>query len=798
MEFCRLGISNTMLIKSPSDSWAIKVAQFVNKLGTFKFSVLFVIFTLCFTILGSYTVRLALGSNIQTNDYLNAIALTLIGAPCLLFFFSKLIKQLEHSRINLEEAVSQLERLRRHDVILNRELQNNIRQLNYEIEQRKHAQLEREAMFAKLEQEIKQKSEQELEARRLSTLTRSIIDASPDLIYYRNEEGRFEGCNKVAEDLTGKTQKELMGLTPHQVYDEELARQVAASDQEVLETNAPITEELWLRFADGRRRYFEMRKVPFFDHDGKRLGLLAFGRDMTERKQSQLAVEQASKDKTKFIATISHELRTPLNGIVGLARMMRDTKLNAEQFEWVSTIYASAITLGNIFNDIIDLDKLDRDKVEIQYKTVSTVNFVNELASIIKLLAADKGLAFKWKIVDPVPVAFEADGTRLRQVLWNILFNAVKFTPRGSVSLTMSATIHSNTKAEIMFTIQDTGIGIAKDQFDKIFAMYYQVQRKDFQSATGTGIGLAICKQMVDKMKGSIRVNSELNKGTCFEIKLPVNISHQNPDVEELRVTGLRILLVEDIELNVMVAKALLEKLGQHVEVAMTGQEAIDMVKASSYDLILLDIQLPDMGGFDVARTLLEADLVANTPIVALTANVIKTRDEYLQNGMDDVIAKPVKKSRIIQVFNELFANEQGSEADQHQIGSSQKVVIEQETQKVLDVDLLLMLIETIGEGMVEASLAVFEDKIPEYMEILNVSLAADDKDEVCSQAHKIKGAASSMGLARVQSTANMIQQGDHPTWWENVHEWTEQLQMAITQDVPYLHEWLKQHQYDD
>jgi two-component system aerobic respiration control sensor histidine kinase ArcB len=786
-----------MLTKKTGNSWAIRFARFVDKIGTIKVGVLFVLCMLLFVLAGSYAVRFLQGSVPQVDDLITAAVLTIIGAPCLLYFFSKLVKELDHSRINLEEAVSQLERLRRHDVILNRELQNNIRQLNYEIEQRKHAQTERESMFAKLEQEIKEKSEQELESRRLSTLTRSIIDASPDLIYYRNEEGRFAGCNKVAEALTGKTEEQLVGLSPHQVYDEELAAQVAASDQEVLETNSPITEELWLKFADDRRRYFEMRKVPFFDQKGRRLGLLAFGRDMTERKQSQLAIEQASKDKTKFIATISHELRTPLNGIVGLARMLRDTKLNAEQFEWVSTIYASAITLGNIFNDIIDLDKLDRDKVEMQYKTVNTANFVNEIASIIKLLAADKNLKFNWEIVEPVPLAFEADGTRLRQVLWNMLFNAVKFTPSGSVSLTMSATIQSSTQAEIMFTIQDTGIGIDKDQLDKIFAMYYQVQRDDFQSATGTGIGLAICKQMVDKMNGHIRVNSEINKGTCFEITLPVNISHQAPDAEELRVTGLNILLVEDIELNVMVAKALLEKLGQQVAVAMNGQDAIDMVKETTFDLILLDIQLPDMTGFDVAKTLLEEDLVLRTPMVALTANVIKTREEYLQSGMDDVIAKPIKKSRIISVFNELFATDLRD--DLPNVASPKgQVMIEQEKQNVLETDLLNMLIETIGEGMVEASLAVFEDKIPEYMEILNVSLAADDKDEVCSQAHKIKGAAGSVGLSRVQGSANQIQQGDHPAWWENVHEWVEQLQMAIQQDVPYLHEWLKQQQFDD
>ncbi len=786
-----------MLIKTPPESWAIKFAQFVDKMGPIKVSILFVLFTLFFTIAGSYIIRATIGSQIELDDFISAIVLTLISAPWVLYFFSELIKQLEHSRINLEEAVSQLERLRRHDVILNRELQNNIRQLNYEIEQRKHAQLEREAMFTKLEQQIKEKSEQELQARRLSTLTRSIIDASPDLIYYRNEEGRFAGCNKVAEALTGKTEEELLGLTPHQVYDEELARQVAASDQEVLETNASITEELWLMFADGRRRYFEMRKVPFFDQDHHRLGLLAFGRDMTERKQSQLAIEQASKDKTKFIATISHELRTPLNGIVGLSRMLRDTKLNSEQFEWVSTIYASAITLGNIFNDIIDLDKLDRDKVEIQLKTVNTRNFVNELASIIKLLAADKSLVFNWDVIDPVPVAFEADGTRLRQVLWNILFNAVKFTPKGSISLTLSSKLLATDKAEITFTIQDTGIGIAREQLEKIFAMYYQVQRDDFQSATGTGIGLAICKQMVDKMNGTIRVNSELNQGTCFEIKLPVSVTHARPDVEELRVSGLHILLVEDIELNVMVAKALLEKLGQHVSVAMTGQEAIDMVRETTYDLILLDIQLPDMTGFDVARTLLEEDLVLGTPMVALTANVIKKRDEYLQNGMDDVIAKPVKKSRIIRVFNELFASDKSSSTIA-QTEHAATVTIEEDAPKVLDTELLTTLIETIGESMVETSLGVFMEKIPEYVEILNVALAAKDKDEVCSQAHKIKGAAGSVGLSRVQMTSNMIQQGDHPAWWENVHDWVEQLEMAIDQDTSKLRDWLNEQQFDD
>lgn len=780
---------------SPNDSWAIRFAQFVQRFGTLKLSILFVVLSLVFTLGGSYVIRVSMGSDVEPDDFISAVILTMLSAPWVLYFFSELIKQLENSRTNLKEVVSQLERLREEDVFLNRELQSNIRQLNHEIEQRKQAQEERESVFKDLEREIQDKSEQEAQARRLSTLLRSIIDASPDLIYYRNEEGRFAGCNRIAELMTGKTEQELLGLTPTDVYEEELARQIVASDHEVLETNASITEELWLRFADGRRRYFEMKRVPFFDKEGNRLGLLSFGRDMTERKQAENAAAKASTDKTRFIATISHELRTPLNGIVGLSRMLRDTELTEEQFNWVSTIYASAITLGNIFNDIIDLDKLDRDKLELSLKTISLKDFTDELSSIIRLLAGDKQLEFKTTLHEPLPRLVEIDGTRLRQILWNILFNAVKFTQKGHVSLTVSSTKPDNDKAYVTFLIEDTGVGIPETEIDKIFAMYYQVDHPDHQSATGTGIGLAICKQMVDLMNGEIHVSSTVGKGTRFEIVLPVQISNRPMQVAQLQVTGLNILLVEDIELNVMVAKALLEKLGQKVDVAMTGQEAIDKARETQYDLILLDIQLPDMTGFDVASTLIEEDLVMQTPIVALTANVIKKRDEYLENGMDDVIAKPIKKSRVIEVFNELFhAPPAPLEID----GEVARPEPNKLLSNILDMDLLQMLVDTIGDEMVRASVKVFQEKMPEYMEILQLSLSADEKSEVCAQAHKIKGAAGSVGLARVQRIANQIQQGDHPTWWENVHDWVEELQMAVQHDMKALHDWLNEQRVDD
>ena len=393
------------------------------------------------------------------------------------------------------------------------------------------------------------------------------------------------------------------------------------------------------------------------------------------------------------------------------------------------------------------------------------------------------------------PSLVEVDGTRLRQILWNILYNAVKFTQKGHVSLAISATTPRDDVCEVSFIINDTGVGIPDAELENIFAMYYQVDHPDHQSATGTGIGLAICKQMVDLMKGSIEVSSIVGQGTQFIIKLPLELSKQPMQVEELKVHDLNILLVEDIELNVMVAKALLEKLGQRVDVAMTGTEAIDKARKQQYDLVLLDIQLPDMTGFDVAEVLHEEELCTGTPIVALTANVIKKREEYLQNGMDDIIAKPIKKSRIVEVFNELFCepisapefNKNTKQEEPHKMLST-----------ILDLELLQMLIETIGVDMVRESVGVFHEKMPEYMEILQLSLSADEKSEVCAQAHKIKGAAGSVGLGRVQRIANQIQQGDHPAWWENVHDWVEELQMAVLNDTSALNDWLQGQRIDD
>ncbi|MGL5741004.1 MAG: ATP-binding protein, partial [Plesiomonas shigelloides] len=404
----------------------------------------------------------------------------------------------------------------------------------------------------------------------------------------------------------GKSEKQLIGLTAWEVYSKDIAAKVVETDTNVFQHNMPLTYELWLDYPDGRKACFELRKVPFYDRNGVRCGLMGFGRDITERKRYQEAQEKASRDKTTFISTISHELRTPLNGIVGLSRILLDTELSPEQQKYLKTIHLSAITLGHIFNDIIDMDKLDRRRLDVAAKPVDFTGLLSDLENLSGLQAEQKGLKFQLIRHEPLPDCIEADGTRLRQILWNLVGNAMKFTREGGVTVSVHAE-RDAAQTRLSFAVQDTGIGIPAAELDKIFALYYQVKGQDGRlNPPGTGIGLAVSRKLAQMMGGDIQVTSEEGKGTCFTLTVSVReLAAAQPEdapVAEYVQRPLHILLVEDIELNVIVARSVLQKLGHSLDVAMTGADAFSLFDPSRYDLVLLDIQLPDMTGFDIAR----------------------------------------------------------------------------------------------------------------------------------------------------------------------------------------------------
>ena len=756
------------------------------KLGLVRFSMLLALALVVLAIVVQMAVTMVLHGQVESIDVIRSIFFGLLITPWAVYFLSVVVEQLEESRQRLSRLVQKLEEMRERDLSLNVQLKDNIAQLNQEIAVREKAEAELQETFGQLKIEIKEREETQIQLEQQSSFLRSFLDASPDLVFYRNEDKEFSGCNRAMELLTGKSEKQLVHLKPADVYSPEAAAKVIETDEKVFRHNVSLTYEQWLDYPDGRKACFEIRKVPYYDRVGKRHGLMGFGRDITERKRYQDALERASRDKTTFISTISHELRTPLNGIVGLSRILLDTELTVEQEKYLKTIHVSAVTLGNIFNDIIDMDKMERRKVQLDNQPVDFTSFLADLENLSALQAQQKGLRFNLEPTLPLPHQVITDGTRLRQILWNLISNAVKFTQQGQVTVR----VRYDEGDMLHFEVEDSGIGIPQDELDKIFAMYYQVKDSHGgKPATGTGIGLAVSRRLAKNMGGDITVTSEQGKGSTFTLTIHApSVAEEVDDAfdeDDMPLPALNVLLVEDIELNVIVARSVLEKLGNSVDVAMTGKAALEMFKPGEYDLVLLDIQLPDMTGLDISRELTKRypreDL---PPLVALTANVLKDKQEYLNAGMDDVLSKPLSVPALTAMIKKFWDTQDDEE-------STVTTEENSKSEALLDIPMLEQYLALVGPKLITDGLAVFEKMMPGYVSVLESNLTAQDKKGIVEEGHKIKGAAGSVGLRHLQQLGQQIQSPDLPAWEDNVGEWIEEMKEEWRHDVEVLKAWV-------
>lgn len=756
------------------------------KLGLVRFSMLLALALVVLAIVVQMAVTMVLHGQVESIDVIRSIFFGLLITPWAVYFLSVVVEQLEESRQRLSRLVQKLEEMRERDLSLNVQLKDNIAQLNQEIAVREKAEAELQETFGQLKIEIKEREETQIQLEQQSSFLRSFLDASPDLVFYRNEDKEFSGCNRAMELLTGKSEKQLVHLKPADVYSPEAAAKVIETDEKAFRHNVSLTYEQWLDYPDGRKACFEICKVPYYDRVGKRHGLMGFGRDITERKRYQDALERASRDKTTFISTISHELRTPLNGIVGLSRILLDTELTAEQEKYLKTIHVSAVTLGNIFNDIIDMDKMERRKVQLDNQPVDFTSFLADLENLSALQAQQKGLRFNLEPTLPLPHQVITDGTRLRQILWNLISNAVKFTQQGQVTVR----VRYDEGDMLHFEVEDSGIGIPQDELDKIFAMYYQVKDSHGgKPATGTGIGLAVSRRLAKNMGGDITVTSEQGKGSTFTLTIHApSVAEEVDDAfdeDDMPLPALNVLLVEDIELNVIVARSVLEKLGNSVDVAMTGKAALEMFKPGEYDLVLLDIQLPDMTGLDISRELTKRypreDL---PPLVALTANVLKDKQEYLNAGMDDVLSKPLSVPALTAMIKKFWDTQDDEE-------STVTTEENSKSEALLDIPMLEQYLELVGPKLITDGLAVFEKMMPGYVSVLESNLTAQDKKGIVEEGHKIKGAAGSVGLRHLQQLGQQIQSPDLPAWEDNVGEWIEEMKEEWRHDVEVLKAWV-------
>ena len=761
--------------------WARVLSSLITRFGELKTAAMCYALLLGVSlILSSMFYYVALGE-VNLVDILAVVFFTAVVSPFMISILLNSIRQLDASYAYLDSATKQ-------EKLLNQTLKDNINRLNIEIDERKMAFHAKHRAIEELRREIAERKKTQQELAQQGMLLRSIVDSSPDLFYYRDNNGVFAGCNKMFEEVMGKTSAELIGKTVEQIFPSYFLAEVLRTDKQVEQTHQALTIDVEY-MVNGENRWFELRKLPFINDQGDYIGLLAFGRDITSRKEAAQALETAYKDKGKFIATLSHELRTPLNGIVGLTRMLLDTELNKQQRSWCNTVFSSAETLGNIFNDIIDLDKIDREQLDIATDSINVSDFINDVVNFAGLIAEQKELEFSIERNGTLDVYALLDPTRLRQVVWNLINNAVKFTQHGEVKLTCSRE-ERNDGPWLELKISDTGQGIPEDQLSRIFDMYYKAPDLSGKNAIGSGIGLAVTKALVSAMKGTISVTSTEGEGSCFTVHIPLSLCVA-PTEQSYAGRGLYILLVEDVPLNAEIATNLLEQRGHEVIWAETGEDALSFVETEDeLDLVLLDMQLPDINGDEVARQIRADSHFDKLPIVALTANVRSAEEDLEGISVQGALAKPINTIKLDKMLADLFDIQQ-SESDKPLLTVS-KEALEGINAGVLDVETIEDFVNSMGLEVFKRSSGLFEKLNPQYQQELQSALNENDREEYKSVAHKLKGAAGSVGLNDVQLHAKKMEHGALDESDELLKEWLDTLADKINEGQIALHSFLQ------
>ncbi|MDO6549246.1 aerobic respiration two-component sensor histidine kinase ArcB [Pseudoalteromonas carrageenovora] len=762
--------------------WVRALSSSIKRFGEFKTAAFcYALLLSASLILSSMFYYVAIGE-LHIVDILAVVFFAAVVSPLIITVLLNSVRQLDASYAYLDSATKQ-------EKLLNQTLKDNINRLNIEIDERKMAFHAKHRAIEELRREIAERKKTQQELAQQGMLLRSIVDSSPDLFYYRDNNGVFAGCNKMFEEVMGKSSSEIIGKSAEQIFPTHFLSQVLTTDEQVEQTHKPLTIDVGYE-VEGEKRWFELRKLPFINDEGDYIGLLGFGRDITSRKEAAQALETAYKDKGKFIATLSHELRTPLNGIVGLTRMLLDTEMNKQQRSWCNTVFSSAETLGNIFNDIIDLDKIDRDQLDIATDSINVSDFINDVVNFAGLIAEQKELEFNIERNGKLDVYALLDPTRLRQVVWNLINNAVKFTQQGRVTLECSRE-NREEGPWLVIKISDTGQGIPQEQLARIFDMYYKAPDLKGTNAIGSGIGLAVTKALVSAMKGTITVNSTEGEGSCFTVEIPLSLCVA-PTEQSYVGRGLYILLVEDVPLNAEIATNLLEQRGHEVLWAETGEDALSFVETEDdLDLVLLDMQLPDINGDVVAKHIRSDSHFDKLPIVALTANVRSAEEELEGISIQGALAKPINTVKLDKMLADLFDIKQ-AKCTEPQLKVSEEALKEINAH-LLDVETIEDFVNSMGLEVFKRSSQLFEKLNPQYQQEMLTSLNSNDREEYKSVAHKLKGAAGSVGLNDVQLHAKVMEYGAIEESDEVLQNWLDVLADKINEGQQALHLFLQQ-----
>lgn len=494
-----------------------------------------------------------------------------------------------------------------------------------------------------------------------------------DAIISFNLEGGIINGNQMAEQLTGFKIPELIGTKISNLIGERNLARILSPTADFVAVEKAINV---IHHKDGHTVEVLATLAPIVIHD-KNVGFYIIAKDMTEQKRliiEKEAAEKTNNAKSEFLAMMSHEIRTPMNGVIGMTDLILETELDEEQREYVQIIKKSGTTLLNIINDILDFSKIESGRTELVEETFNLRTALSETLNLILPNALEKNIEITTSVASNVPNQVYGDVTKLRQILMNLLSNAIKFTPNGAVSISVQCVENEGNSALIQFSVTDTGIGVPSEKVAQLFEPFYQVDHYMTRQVEGTGLGLAICKKLVQLMGGDIWYEKNQNQpGSVFTFTVDFSFksnagnNQENGTVHENHSSGndLKILIAEDNEVNQLVLKKMIEKLGYNSTTVQNGLEAVEAFERYSYDIVFMDIQMPFMDGTEAARLIKESTTSEKQPyIVAVTAHAIKgDREKYLGMGMDEYVSKPVSMNVISAIIDKFLAERDMSQA---------------------------------------------------------------------------------------------------------------------------------------